>query len=319
MKFRTLTLQITYKCNAECDICVCNCNNKYNSRMNLDDAYRYIDEAFNIDTFENLAITGGEPFLFYDDLKKICSKAHEKNISITISTNGFWATNYEKAYEMMKELELLGVTSLYISVDEYHNKYVPYTRIKNIIDASYRLKMRLDIHAVVTKNSTKISDVIREIDIKATGIKFTQWSCSCCGRAESNIDEDEFIYLSKTPRTKCGGLNTLTIDPDGNTYPCCGVTNRSKHLIVPSAQKYSIEEIIELFNNNIYLKMFETYGTSWFLDNIDKFNLNVPIKEKYTSLCELCGDIFSNKIDIHIYDEAIVYEKQRLINKYGGK
>ncbi|QSX05399.1 radical SAM protein [Sedimentibacter sp. zth1] len=316
MKFRTLTLLITYKCNAECDICVFCCNKQKNDKMNLDDAYRYIDEAFEIESFENLAISGGEPFLFFEDLIKICKKAHKKNIPITISTNGFWASSIEKTSEIIEQLILLGVTSLYISVDQFHAEYVPYDCIKNILVVSKKLKIRIDLHSIITKNSLKLKHIVGKLEDEIMNYKIVQLPCVACGRAKEKIDENDFIYQDSIPVYKCTYLNTLVIDSYGKAYPCCGVTNRSKYFLFDNANKHSIEEIISFYNNNIYLKLLETYGTGWFLENIKKYKLDVKLKNKYTNVCELCGDLFSDDNDIEIYRAAINNEKQKMINKH---
>ncbi len=316
MKFRTLTLLMTYKCNAQCDICLFNCDKYKDDIMNLNDAYRYIDEAFEIESFENLAISGGEPFLFYDSLIKICKKANQKGIPITISTNGFWAVNVEKARDVILELRSLGVTSLYISVDQFHAEYVSYECIKNILRAAKKISIRIDLHTIVTKNSLKLKDITKELDNEIMGYQIVQWPCIACGRAKTNIDENEFIYQETIPSCVCNNINTLVIDSYGKVFPCCGITDKSNYLSANLAKEHSIKEIIEYFNNNIYLKLLETYGARWFTEAIDKHNIDIKLKNKYTSLCELCGDLFSINNNENIYREAIEYEKQKLIDKY---
>lgn len=310
MQFKTLALQTTYKCNANCDICVFDCDIHKDKKIKLEDAFRYIDEAFTTGSFKEFAISGGEPFLFYDDLVKICTKAHEKNVFISINTNAFWGKNREEAFEMAKTLKQLGVYSLIISADEFHAEYVPYESVRNVIEASKSAGISVEVNTVYTNNSLKMSDIIKNIGDDIMSVQFSQFNCIKCGRAEKKVDENEFMFYNGLPRGKCNGLTTLCIDADNTSYPCCRMTNRNECFKIKNTDKLSINEIVESYKYNIYLKILELYGTGWYIDNIERYKLDVKLKDKYTSICELCGDLFK---DVNVYKEAIDELRKKLI------
>lgn len=92
-----LVIQLTDACNASCPQCGMRRNTPFRrSLLSLDDCKRIIDHAA-ASGIAALSFTGGEPFLFYEQLLSLLHHAGDAGIpSIRTGTNGFLFMNHEK-------------------------------------------------------------------------------------------------------------------------------------------------------------------------------------------------------------------------------
>lgn len=80
-------------------------------------------------------IGGGEPFMNFERLLDVCKSALSHRVYIDyIETNASWFTDDERAGEKLKKLKYAGVGCLLVSVDPFHNGFVPYVKIKNLLN-----------------------------------------------------------------------------------------------------------------------------------------------------------------------------------------
>lgn len=302
-----LGLIITYKCNAECPICLLESSPKSNETMSLSDAYRIIEESAEVG-FKQIGIVGGEPMIYYDNVLKIIERSKENDFKfISVSTNGFWAKDKAKCKEVLNELVKAGLNHMCLSADEFHSKFVPYECIRNILDCAKDMNIYIELNSVVTKNSDRLSEIAKELGESLLGYNICEHPCSPVGRAEYSIAEDEFFLQDSYPIGKCRKQDTLTIHPDGRVYPCCCPTKNGELLYIGSTNENNISELMEIYKKNIYAALIRHRGTKWFLDFINDES-SIKIKKKYVGLCDFCGDLFLKKEYGEIYRRKILDE-----------
>ncbi len=136
--WRSVGIMLTYRCPAACGCC-------------------YVFSAPDIETageisFElaygtwqatmelageggSVHLTGGEPFLHYELLKKLLGQAQKDGLSglEKIETNGAWCVDDELTHKRFSELGELGISKLQISTDIYHQQYVPTENLQRAI------------------------------------------------------------------------------------------------------------------------------------------------------------------------------------------
>jgi len=111
--------------------------------MQLKEAKHYVTAARALGA-EIVCITGGEPMLYPNLVKKIIAECCCLSFAeIWLFTNGFWANSVRKASTIVEKLESLGITKMFFSVDYFHQSFVPVEFVKNAIDAS--LEHRLEV------------------------------------------------------------------------------------------------------------------------------------------------------------------------------
>lgn len=315
MSFEKLALILTEQCNAECDICALSCSPRTKGIMELEQAYNYMEQASKISDFKYVGISGGEPFLYYDELIKLIKKAKSLNFKIAVTTNGFWGKTKENSKKIMESLFNAGLSRMDLSVDEFHSKYIPYEYIRNILEASDGSNLEIELSSVVTQKSHRLKDIKDVLNEHLSSFTIIERPCSPVGRAAEKISKQDLIYKSSACTQKCFNQTTLLIFPDGRAFPCCCPTEYNGLLYLGSAQEMPISEILKKYNSNIYCKMLKTYGVKWFIDIIKNHKLPISLEENYVEICHVCSELFLKKEYEEYYRPYIEIEKLKYMKK----
>ncbi|MBT3381422.1 MAG: radical SAM protein [Lentisphaerae bacterium] len=129
-------LVTNYACSSACAHC------SYRSHPKRDKAYTTHDRAAaNCRKVRQLGcrsmhIGGGEPFLNRTGLLDALEAAREEGMAIEyIETNSSWYRDHESAVALLQEVKQRGCTTLLISIDPYHNAYIPFAKVKGVMAA----------------------------------------------------------------------------------------------------------------------------------------------------------------------------------------
>jgi len=89
---------------------------------------------FNKSGCRSVHIGGGEPFVNFGGLLEVCESARDNMVSVDyIETNASWYTDDADAAAKLKLLRGAGVDCLLISLDPFHNEFIPYAKVKNLL------------------------------------------------------------------------------------------------------------------------------------------------------------------------------------------
>jgi hypothetical protein len=92
----------------------------------------------------SMHIGGGEPLLHPDRLVEVLKCAAREGIAIDyIETNCSWHKDDARTRQTLKMLIDHGADTLMVSVDPFHNEYIPFARVRAVIEAAQRVGMRL--------------------------------------------------------------------------------------------------------------------------------------------------------------------------------
>ena len=123
--FSKLAIALTDRCTASCDMCCFGCSPKGEHHLETVLIKKVIDEAFESGNIRTIGFTGGEPFIYFDQLLECTSYAHDKGMEVTINSNGFWGRDKLAAKDKTAELKEAGVSSIWFSADRFHQSFVP--------------------------------------------------------------------------------------------------------------------------------------------------------------------------------------------------
>lgn len=302
MRSYALGIIYTRKCNSKCKICGMSSSPHIDSKLDVDEAKEYIDISSEVFMKKKpiIAISGGEPFLFLDEIKKIiryCNKNKSRRISIT--SNGFWARDYEETLNIMNELDKIGLDHLRISSDIYHNEYVPYNNIKNIMDASKSVFFRVNITNTVIGNDYSISEIVENLQESLFGIDIVQSPGHPIGRALNYFNESDFYYNSLSSICKEQGM--ITIDADANVYPCGSIWSFNKNRVMGNARVENLKDIILKVENDKHSNFIAEHGIKPYIEYIQD---SYELEDKFVDDCHACGYIF-NTFDIDYLDDVL--------------
>jgi MoaA/NifB/PqqE/SkfB family radical SAM enzyme len=271
----------------------------------LETVRKYIDETREL-SIENFCIGGGEPFLRPSVLEKACAYGSKRGLDLSCTTNAFWASTYGDSLASMKQLKRSGLNFLNISVDDFHQEFIPLENIKNAVMAAQEVGIDR-ISLVCTRNSSTrgieyYSFYLKEMmDVALDGITLIEEQRIPFGRDSELYPESDFKPLSSFEE----GNDTMIcfslpfIDPFENFFPCCnyfvGMLGNLKH--------HSIGDILHHARNNQYLQTICTQGPSAVLKTLIKDGKIPSSPREFVCKCHICAYIFSHPHVSHLLED----------------
>jgi hypothetical protein len=125
-----------YFCTSRCRHCLYNCSPNRGKE--------YIDSATAEKCFirilelgcRSVHIGGGEPMLRPKKLENILKVANRVGMGIDyVETNSSWFKDTESAVNVLGRLITNGLGTLLISISPFHNEFIPFSKVKGVIDA----------------------------------------------------------------------------------------------------------------------------------------------------------------------------------------
>ncbi|MFX0151507.1 MAG: radical SAM/SPASM domain-containing protein [Candidatus Hodarchaeota archaeon] len=248
---------LTFKCTAACQHCSYKAGPDKTGYITKDDIKRYLTELSDTQSLHSITIHGGEPFIYFDQLKFVLEKAKELNISQRgVITNSFWAKTEEIALKKLIQLKDAGLTRITFSADGFHQEFVSLLNVKNAIQSAVEIgieKIWVDSYYLggynfanpYNKSTKKIIEDLKGIFT----VEFNQYIASFEGRG-ANLTKSVKLR-SYLPSGKCplpfwigGDLQsptTVEIDYQGNVTLCPGIS-------IGNTRNQSLIDIIQNYN-----------------------------------------------------------------------
>ncbi|HUS46568.1 MAG TPA: radical SAM protein, partial [Phycisphaerae bacterium] len=126
-------LLITYRCNARCASCYLCCGPERDEQMTVESAVAIWQGLIQASPHGcKVHVSGGEPFTDWPLLIEICRAARRAGLGplVKVETNAFWAADDQIVRQYVTALDDAGMAKLCISVDPYHQQYVPLERAR---------------------------------------------------------------------------------------------------------------------------------------------------------------------------------------------
>lgn len=295
MWFQSVCVVLTRKCNANCDICCQSCSNTVNEKIDIEKTLMVIKELKKKELIRMVGITGGEPFIYFSDAIRLIEQIKQLGLGVTFTTNGFWGNDYDAASEKLEIIKKSGVNFFTLSVDDFHEKFVPYQSIANIVDISKKLDIKIIVNCVSTKNSKRLKGVLEKLEDSLINCNLVEIPCVPVGHAARRIKEDEYIYMEGLPNGACEFMNTFTILPNGNVFPCCSEAGMSSVLYLGNIYHDSVDDLLNNFYNNSICSMLREKGTTYIYQELLSENERKKLRNRFISSCDMCHVLFENK------------------------
>jgi len=244
---------------------------------------------------------GGEPLLY----PKIVCAIHEqaKKVGIPLReviTNGFWSIKPEKIQEIAWKLAKSGVNEVSISVDGFHQEFIPLNSVKKAATSSIEAGIeRVEWNPcwVVSKHhDNKYNRRTRAILQKLRNLHVEEGEGNNAqpeGRARSSLAE--FLPpRTLVPKGKCGDIpytealdtvRTISIEPDGRVAVCKNfhIGNAFESDIIGILDDYDPFKIPEA-------KSILEKGMDGLIEWAKKRGVE-PKPEGYYNVCHMCTDL----------------------------
>ncbi|TES90536.1 MAG: radical SAM protein [Candidatus Cloacimonadota bacterium] len=252
INLKCLTFLMTYKCTSECKHCLYRASPYQDNLISLKDVKRDLRNLKSIHSIDSIYFFGGEPLLYFELLVSLIQEVKKLEIpnweTIGIITNGFWGKNDSVAKKYAKGLKEAGLNSFVISVDAFHQEFVPIDAVKGTIRAAKEVGIEWikingksfgDTEANNHYNQqTKrlIKELEQEFDVDEIDVR----PLMVAGRAADTLAK--YLPMIELTSVKCKrddirNPTYIEIDPNGWVWICCGIA-------IGNTRKTSISEII---------------------------------------------------------------------------
>lgn len=133
-----------YNCTSRCRHCLYQCSPGRSSDYVSEDTLRRNFSAILQMGCGSVHIGGGEPFLDPKGLGLVLATARSEGMGIDyVETNSSWYRDRRHAAGILSELKEAGLHTLLVSISPFHNEYIPFKRVKGVLDACEKAGVRV--------------------------------------------------------------------------------------------------------------------------------------------------------------------------------
>jgi len=287
-----------YYCSSRCAHCLYACSARWEKR--------YIDAATteaNLKKIKSLGcdsihIGGGEPFLNLEGLLNVLEIAQQLYVRIEyVETNSSWFKDVPSATEILTRLQERGVHTLLISISPFHNEFIPFFKVKGVMEACRLSGMGIfawinefydEIDSFDDRRGHKLEEYIERFGKHYVPQAAHRYYLAIRGRALNLVRPyQQARSLAAILESSSAGCQELTdvshfhLDPYGNYIPglCAGLAIHRDDLGLPlNAADYP------------FLTVLYSQGIRGLLQMAEEEYGFVP-RKKYLSKCDVCQDI----------------------------
>lgn len=283
---------------------------------------RLVDEACRL-PFEEICVTGGEPYLRRALIYKLAGLARSRGRLFGSISNGFWAKDRGRAFELANEMIANGVARVTFSWDPSHGKFIPPATIQNGIDACVEAGMKVTL----TGSFKELGDTHEKHGIKTGHLDmYDTFSVvdSYVAPAGWGKSLTEVYRAPVSPNSaasfRCpGGISRELVcyAQDGLVQPCCSVHAGydMPNLRVGDWRTQSVGDLWLAQNGDPFFRVISDVGFGLLYSLIEERDPAVygrlPKPEQAHSACHLCEQLMtsSDAHDIRRICDDFVREK----------
>jgi len=309
----SLVLVYGFKCPLLCDFCCHPLEEFGTAKMNPDEVIQWISSAISIPSIKLVVFTGGEPFVYYNEIISIMRATAETGLKFRIVTSAYWAFSLEKAKSKLARLKEVGLTELSISTDPSHQVFVPSSYVENAAKAALELGLATELAGVFWDPDIQVQDVVHVPE----GVNVTRHFAIPIGRGRKKQVKPQDYRLGSERFGPCGHPKThsITVYPDGEVYPCCsGGFNIQAKLSMGNIKKEPLHRIVERIYTNRYVRLVTEEGFNQLYDlcrfKFPELAKQLPDTSEYVSPCQLCARIHSDSNLMKTLEPVLDYADQ---------
>lgn len=311
-------LMVTYWCSAKCAFCYVYSGPDRGGALPIDDAvalWRSLDElASRHGKTMRIHLAGGEPFGDWPQLLGTIRAARDAGLTPLekVETNASWATDDYLVRARLEQLDALGMEKLIVSADVYHQEFVPFARVKRLVDAARqvlgpgRVRVRWWDYFNDPHFTNRLTPAQRR-DAYAHAIE--QHRDRLTGRAALRLAD----YFPKQPAAAFAGDHCVKpvlhskhvhIDPYGNIFPgtCGGIILGQATATRSVADVW--EDLAQNWRAHPVVGPVVTGGSYALMQHAERFGYRERLAG-YANKCHLCMDVRQFLVDRNIYPEAV--------------
>ncbi len=233
-------------------------------------------------------------------------------LETSIITNGFWGSTVQEAKQKLVGLKGLNVLSL--SVDSFHQKFIPINKIRNIIQSCHELKIKCIINISYLNDPVYEISQVKQLLAGLEGFYETiSQPVAPFGRAIQQIGIQS-IYSYNPTGIPCLGADGPIIEANGNIMFCCGglaLHPDGKIFQAGTVDDKTLEEVKRSADVNPIVQTLRLRGPSGLMNlaknqaEVDGVQFVYPKDGEARDLCSLCKFVVSNPVYVSLLKKAV--------------
>lgn len=305
MRFDSLGLHITNKCNMYCSHCITDASCCGNNIMSIEDIQFWIDSAKGF--FHNICITGGEALLYPNLVRQGLELINANGFSSSLVSNCYWVHNSLQYKSILEMLNTCKLTKLAVSFDEFHDN-----SLFNVEDLE-KLLSDHNRHFSIVVQPCYLSE--RDLQDKKENVEKLCQRYNCdfepsiivpFGRAKSIVPKSTCVSQTRMP---CDVVKLPMIRYDGTFSACCGPAIGSPSFS-PLIQYNAESSVFEKTKNDIIVNAIYLYGSRYLFDKLpDNMKQQVLTADHIGNVCGLCRAMLDQKIIVQYLYNVLEKEK----------
>lgn len=301
----TLALLPSFECDIACEHCVFSSSPSKRGRLELSKALEVISELKSISRIEQVTVSGGEASIAPDYLYEVAKLTRTEGLKFRLVTNGNFATSLNKAKEFLTPFSKIGIETLGISWDSFHERFVQPNRIQNTLEACQKLGISARITFVSTK-SKRIGPALELLGEHSFDIPLTEVQCLPVGRAREKVPESDLLPISEGNKGRSchNDFDTLSVTADGSVYPCCAVGGFTDGIRLGSVHESNMQELLYRRDNQLLWLILAKQGPRYFLQYASEKEKKDLCIDNSLHDCVVCNRIFQSPFGKELFNRA---------------
>lgn len=308
MEFNNVAILITENCNARCKMCCDSRGVVCGKTLSEAELLHVLQDIKECTYVKHVGITGGEPLLYENLLDIIFNFDFEREVTISLKSNGFWGRDIGKTEEIIKKYQYK-LSNISLSYDEFHMQFIDVQSIKNIIHIAHKYRVPTDVVACSLKSTLTPGDILNKLGESAYLTKFCYQPVICTGSGKL-FEENDYIKLLDTQKDeiRCMAIvqPDILINPRLEVYPCCSQVIENTILKIGDLKENKLNDVIMGIKHNYVFHTIFTEGFTPFIEVLKQHKIDYP--KKLASPCEFCEFLFKDNWFLEILKKINYYE-----------
>lgn len=284
---RIAVLRMSYHCNAACRHCYNESGpERREPRLALSrmlDIVRQMPASY----MDTLHLTGGEPFLHFDDVLTLIAEARAVGLrKVSVFTNGYWAKDPDIARRRLARLReagfmATGSDAMEVSTGVAHGAFIEIARIGTLVDAYHREFGRKPAVKCELWEGHHPDDEAVRAALAAAGLaehaEISYRLPQTVGRVRG---------LKAHPPSDRGPckLGIIAFDPDGSARPCCGMNYQNDGILISQGKDDSLPSLIRRMVNDPAMQALNQDRPGALFEQVP----GAPGPEGFGGVCDWC-------------------------------
>ncbi len=245
------------------------------------------------------SFTGGEPFLYLDDIKAGIAAARSAGATqpIHIMTSAHWARDRDQVMETLGGLRDLGLDLIGLSYDDEHARWVTKQQIDLVGEAALDLGITVHLIGTFWEPDGRVESLLPDLAARP-GAHSYNYPVAEMGRAKRSASWPRRYAIPREDKYSCGrpGIYSLAVYPDGEVYPCCsGGLQIEGKLSCGNVNRDAPDRIVYAALTNFHVRMVKEFGWGILYALVEReapeLLGELPSIDEADGVCVICRDL----------------------------